>query len=127
LLNKDQHVIYDAVIQAVDNDCSCFFDDRPGGTEKTFLYSTLLAIIRACGEIALAVASSGIAALLISGGKTAYSRFKISIKLDESSTCNISHINKKACLISMTNLLIWDEASMTHKFAFKQLIKHFMI
>ena len=81
LLNNEQRLIYDEVIQAVVNNTSgCFFIDGPAGTGKTFLYNTLLAEIRSHGDIALAVASSGIAALLISGGRTAHSRFKIPFK-----------------------------------------------
>lgn len=64
-----------------------FFVDGPGGTGKTFLYTVLLAAVRARGGIALSVASSGIAALLLEGGRTAHSRFKIPIQLDEASTC----------------------------------------
>ena len=68
----------------------CFFIDDPDGTEKTFLYNVLLSIIRLSDEIAVAVVSSGIVTLLMTGGKTAYSRFKIPLKLNETSTCNIS-------------------------------------
>lgn len=39
-----------------------FFLDAPGGTGKTFLLSLILAKIRSQQKIALAVASSGIAA-----------------------------------------------------------------
>ncbi len=73
LLNEDQRAIYDTVIQAIQNRLRCFFVNGPGGIRKTFLYNTLLANVRSNSDIALAVASSGIAALLISGGKTAHS------------------------------------------------------
>ncbi|GET67424.1 uncharacterized protein LOC104885245 [Rhizophagus irregularis DAOM 181602=DAOM 197198] len=96
LLNKDQRAIYDAVLSSINDTCNCFFVDGPGGTGKTFLYNTLLATVRSRGEIALAVASSGISALLIDGGRTAYSRFRIPLKLDELSTCNISRGSRKA-------------------------------
>ena len=120
LLNKDQHAIYNAIMQAVEHNSSqCFFIDGPGGTGKTFLYNTILAKVRSYGKIALPVASSGIAALLISGGRTAHTRFKIPIKLNETSTCNISRGSKEANLINMAKLFIWDEAPMMHKFAFE--------
>ncbi|CAB5176430.1 unnamed protein product [Rhizophagus irregularis] len=77
LLNDDQRAIYDAILQAIADENGCFFVDGPGGTGKTFLYNTLLATVRSSGEIAVAVASSGIAALLMMGGRTAHSRFKI--------------------------------------------------
>jgi hypothetical protein len=91
LLNTEQHAIYSTIIQAIEHNSSeCFFIDGPGGTGKTFLYNTLLAKVRSHNEIALPVASSGVAALLIDGGRTAHSRFKIPIKLTETSICNIS-------------------------------------
>lgn len=62
-----------------------FFVDGPGGTGKTFLYSLLLAHTRKDGFVALATASSGIAALLMPGGRTAHSRFKIPIDITDSS------------------------------------------
>ena len=64
-----------------------FFVDGPGGTGKTFLYKGLLAKVRAEGIVALAVASSGISALLLDSGTTAHSRFKIPLKLGADSTC----------------------------------------
>ena len=99
--------------------------DGPDGTGKTFLYNTLLTNIRSNGDIALAVASSEIAAFLISGGRTAHSRFKIPINLDLCSTCNISRRSKKARLINITKLFIWDEALMIHKFAFEAIDRTF--
>ena len=121
LLNADQRSIYDAVIHAVECADGCFFIDGPGGTGKTFLYNVLLSTVRLSGEIGVAVASSGIAALLIIGGRTAHSRFKILLKLNESSTCNISRNSKEARLIMLAKLFIWDEAPMIHKFAFEAL------
>jgi hypothetical protein len=49
---------------------NCFFINGLGGAGKTFLYNTLLLIIRSKrgGITMIAVASSGIAALLLEGG-----------------------------------------------------------
>ena len=63
------------------------FLDGPGGTGKTFLYNALLAAVRSRGWVALACASSGLAAQNMSGGKTAHSTFKIPLLLNESSMC----------------------------------------
>jgi type II secretory ATPase GspE/PulE/Tfp pilus assembly ATPase PilB-like protein len=60
-------------MQAVTHADGCFFVNGPGGTGKTFLYNTLLSTVRSSGDIAVAVASSGIAALLMKGGRTAHS------------------------------------------------------
>ena len=59
----------------------------PGGTGKTYLYSTILAQVRATHHIAMAAASSGVAALLLEGGGTAHYKFKIPLKVDDTSTC----------------------------------------
>jgi hypothetical protein len=47
-----------------------------GGTNKTFVWTTLLSCLRGQGKIMLVIASSGIASLLLLGGRTAHSRFK---------------------------------------------------
>ena len=93
-LNSDQQNIFDTVIDAINEIIKqkLFFVDGPEGTEKTFLYNMILAYIRSLSGlngIAIAVASSGIAALLLSSGRTAHSRFKIPLKLDQNSTLNI--------------------------------------
>ena len=64
------------------NDNKILFIDAPGGTGKTFLLNFLLARYRARGSIILAVASSGIAAQLLSNGETAQSTFKILLDLN---------------------------------------------
>jgi len=67
-LNPEQPAVYDNVMAVVDR--RAFF-----GTSKTFLYSCLLSTMRAQGQVVVAVASSGIVALLLDGGHTAHSRF----------------------------------------------------
>jgi len=67
----------------------------------------------------LAVASSGIASLLLPGDKAAHSRFKISIDLHDVSTCNITQQMKVAELVCKADLIIWDEAPMMHHRAFE--------
>ncbi|XP_076904125.1 uncharacterized protein LOC143559430 [Bidens hawaiensis] len=98
-----------------------FFVYGYGGTGKTFLWKTLSASIRSKAKIVLNVASSGIASLLLEGGRTAHSRFIIPINLTEDSTCSITK-NPDICnLMKQTNLIIWDEAPMIHKHAFEAL------
>ncbi len=67
----------------------------------------------------LAVASSGIASLLLLGGRTAHSRFKISIDLHDESICNITQQMKVAELVRKADLMIWDEAPMMHRRTFE--------
>lgn len=118
LLNKDQIFVYNTIIDAVHgfSKQKTFFVDGPGGSGKTFLYNTILARIRSQRKIAIAVASSGIAAELLAGGRTAHSMFKIPIPIQEMSTCNIGKQTNAAKLIHDASIIIWDEAPMVHKY-----------
>ncbi|XP_074327851.1 uncharacterized protein LOC141665769 [Apium graveolens] len=117
---EQQMSVYDAVMGAVHGGSGgLFFVYGSGGCGKTFLWRTLISRLRSEGKIVLPVASSGIAATLMPGGRTAHSRFKIPIMLDEFSTCNIAHDSDIAQLIKQTDLIIWDEAPMQHRFAFE--------
>ena len=49
--------------------------------------------------IAIAITSSGITALLLSGERTAHSKFKIPLKVDQNSTLNIEKQSELAKLI----------------------------
>ncbi|KAL7120574.1 hypothetical protein ACP275_02G130000 [Erythranthe tilingii] len=119
-LNDEQKVIYDKIIARVNENCSgLFFVYGYGGTGKPYIWRTLSAALRSKGEIVLTVASSGIASLLIPGGRTAHSRFAIPFKVHEESTCNIACESHLAGLIMKAKLIIWDEAPMIHKHCFE--------
>jgi hypothetical protein len=72
-------------------------------------------------KIVLTVASSGVASLLLPNGRTAHSRFRIPIDVDELSMCDIKRGTKLADLIAITDLIIWDEALMMNKQCFEAL------
>ncbi|XP_035832001.1 uncharacterized protein LOC110870495 [Helianthus annuus] len=59
--------------------------------------------------------------LLLSGGRTAHSRFSIPLNLNEDSLCRMKPGSELACLLKKTQLIIWDEAPMIHKHAFEAL------
>ena len=81
-LVNDQKYAFNVITESVMNHQGrVFFLDAPGGTGKTFLINLLLAQIRSSGKVALAVASSGIAATLLSGGRTAHSTFKLPLNV----------------------------------------------
>uniref|UniRef100_A0A1U7VW82 ATP-dependent DNA helicase n=1 Tax=Nicotiana sylvestris TaxID=4096 RepID=A0A1U7VW82_NICSY len=65
--------------------------------------------------IALATTTSGVAASILPGGRTAHSRFKIPIDIDENFSCNINKQSSLACLIRDVKLIVWDEVSMAKK------------
>ncbi|XP_046966957.1 uncharacterized protein LOC124534968 [Vanessa cardui] len=108
-LSAEQRLIFDRVCRSVDNAIGeMLFVDAPGGTGKTFLTKAILAKIRSQTKIALAVASSSIAATLLPGAKTAHSMFKIPIELErtESPVCNIYRNSDKAKVLRDCSLII---------------------
>ena len=117
MLHTDQHSAFDKIIQAIESGSpnSQFFLQGPAGTGKTFLYETICHHFCARGEVVICVASSGIAALLLPGGTTAHSRFKILLVCHESSTCNISLNDQTGKLLQQARLIIWDEVLMQGK------------
>ncbi|GFU84590.1 ATP-dependent DNA helicase [Trichonephila clavipes] len=82
-----------------------------------------LAKIRKDRNVALAVASSGITATLLSGGRTAHSVFKLLLNLasEEAPTCNISKNSARGTLLQQCKLIVWDECTMSHKRAIEAL------
>ncbi|KAI0658858.1 DNA helicase Pif1 like protein, partial [Cubamyces menziesii] len=92
-LNQEQRVAFDVITNSVSG-CEAgklFFLNGPGGTGKTFLYDTLCHKIRSEGLIVLCVASCGLASLLLPGGRTAHSMFKIPVEnLTSDSICSIT-------------------------------------
>nr|XP_017234917.1 PREDICTED: uncharacterized protein LOC108208855 isoform X2 [Daucus carota subsp. sativus] len=125
-LNNMQRLIFDKVVHSVSlGEGGFYFVYGHGGTGKTFLWSTIISKLRSEGLIVLAVASSGIASLLIEGGRTAHSRFRIPIDINETSTCEIKKKTHLAELICKASLVIWDEAPMTHRFIFEAVDRSF--
>jgi hypothetical protein len=103
-----------------------FFVDGLGGAGKTFLYGCLFSRVRSTGDIALSMASSGIAALLLEGGCTTHSRFKILVAgLCGSSACYVPLNSPQAALIRAARLIVWDEAPMAHKHVFEAVNRTF--
>ncbi|XP_074347225.1 uncharacterized protein LOC141686063 [Apium graveolens] len=98
-----------------------FFVYGSGGCDKTFLWQTLCCRLRSEGKIVIHVASCGIAAVLLPGGRTAHSRFHIPLKFDQNSISGIRHGTNIAELIQQTDLIIWDEAPMQHRHAFESV------
>lgn len=113
-MNPEQQHAFRQVIDSVENNLGkIFFLSGAGGTGKTFVYNSLASHLRGDFCIVLCVASSGIAALLLRGGRTAHSTFKIPIDgLDDESTCSIPKESSRAALLRLTKLIIWDEAPM---------------
>jgi hypothetical protein len=92
-LTPEQKGNYEQIMQNVNNGVGeIVFVDAPGGAGKTFLRKLIQAAIQSHNDIAVALASSGIAATLLPGGRTALSALKVPMNMQctETSTCNIS-------------------------------------
>ncbi|GFV31300.1 ATP-dependent DNA helicase [Trichonephila clavipes] len=77
----------------------------------------LLAKSRKDHNVALAVASSGIAATLLSGGWTAHSVLKLPLNLvsEELPMCYISKNSARGALLLQSKLIVYDECTKSHK------------
>ncbi|GBP64209.1 hypothetical protein EVAR_38696_1 [Eumeta japonica] len=95
-LNIDQKKVFTTLLSSIDNnEGKIFFLDAPG-----------------------AVASSGIAATLLEGGRTAHSTFKLPLKIatdDNDSVCSVSKQSNTGKLIRDCSLIVWNEATMSNK------------
>ncbi|XP_062187873.1 uncharacterized protein LOC133891170 [Phragmites australis] len=118
----EQRAAFDEIMDHVVNRRGkVFFVDGLGGTGKTYLYKALIARVRSLELIAIATATSGIAALIMPGGHTAHSRFKIPIKLSVDSMCNFTKQSGTTELLCRASLIIWDEVAMTKRQAVETL------
>ena len=87
LLIPDQKYTYDTILHRIVSHSGGFlFLDAPGSTGKTFLINLLLAKVHSQRKIALAVASSGIAATLLNGERNAHSTFMLPLNLSHDDT-----------------------------------------
>ncbi|XP_023755612.1 uncharacterized protein LOC111904067 [Lactuca sativa] len=114
LTNEQRDIFLDIMDAVKHNKGGVFFVYGYGGTA-----------IRAQGQIVLNVASSGIASLSLTGGRTTHSRLIIPINLPEDSFCRINPKSDLVGLVRKTSLIIWDEAPMVHKHAFRALDRTF--
>ena len=92
---EDQSLAYQTILHDVTHsEGGIFFLDAPGGTGKTFLTNLLLAKVRHNKCIALAVASSGIAATLLTGGRDRSFYVQIASRLGQICSSNMQHLQR---------------------------------
>ena len=61
------------------------------------------------------------AASILPGGRTAHSRFKIPLNIEDGGVCSFTKQSGTAKLLMSASLIIWDEASMTRRQAVEAL------
>ena len=93
--------------------------DAPAELGKSFTQCAIATHIRAQRKLVLCTASSGIiAALILPGGLTAHSTFKLPFgdKSVEGSVCNVPAESERAQVLKAC-LIVWDEIVMSGKYS----------
>jgi len=117
IFNPNQAAAFDAILESVTNNQGhLFFIHAASGCGKTFLCNTIAAEVRRRSQIALCVASSGIAALLLDGGRIFHSCFKISLSIHEDSMAGLRRNSYMFPVFQQTKVIIWDEVPVQHKY-----------
>ena len=117
MFNPEQAVAFDAILKSVTNNQGhLFFIHAAGGCGKTFLYNTIATEVRKREQVVLYVASSEIAALLLDGGRTSHSCFKIPLSINKDSVAGLKWNSYIFPVIQQTKVIIWDEVPIQHKY-----------
>ncbi|XP_044005843.1 uncharacterized protein LOC122850849 [Aphidius gifuensis] len=94
---------------------SCFYIDGPGGSGKTYVYSTIYHLLRSDGKKVATMAFTGIAAILLPEGRTMHNLFAMPVAMYADSTSNIKQQSKAAELRNI-DVIICDEAPMAPRY-----------
>lgn len=96
-----------------------FFVNGPGGTGKSHLFNTIIRYVeQQLQQPVIVVATSGITALLLQGGRTAHSTFCIAIPICSNSVIRMAADEPAAQRIIAAACIIYDEAPMQHRHVF---------
>ena len=113
---EEQRAVHERVLEAVtSNTPLCLYINAKGGCGKTFVLNGILKAVRtleAGGCVVLAMATTGIAAMLLERGRTFHSRMKAPLTPDDDSMLKIPAQSELAKLVRMARLLVIDEATM---------------
>ena len=122
LANVKQRQILNFLFNNQQQQKLCFID-APGGTGKTFLFNTIMAKYRSEHKICLGSSSSGISSILLDGGKTVHSRFKIPLKVIDNMELKIRSQGNLGQLLIMCDCILIDEAPMLHRYIIESIDK----
>ena len=125
-LNDCQRLVFRKVMDQLQRNEQCLlFVTARGGTGKTYTLNAILSAARILveGRItpAIAMATSGIAAMELHCGRTFHSRFRAHINVTEHSVLYISVRSSLAKLLRDCVLIVWDEAPMAHRYLLEAL------
>ena len=119
ILNNEQRQLVDSAILAVESSVEedpthpkCLYVDAPGGSGKTFVFNMIANYLRQNQYRVSCAAWTGIAATLLTEGRTVHSLFKLPVPVVDTSSCNVSPTSEHANFLRNQNMFIIDEASM---------------
>ncbi|XP_065323624.1 uncharacterized protein LOC135930767, partial [Gordionus sp. m RMFG-2023] len=121
-LNLLQRNAFDKVIQAIADPSftpKYFYIDGPGGSGKTYLYNTLMHYLRGQHKTVIPFATTGISSILLIGGRTIHSGFKIPVPILDTSVSRMKTNSIEAQKLKNAHLIIIDEVSMMTKHALR--------
>jgi len=119
-LNEKQKEIVDTLLDKLNNannHNNCFYIDGPGGSGKTFIYTTIYHLARIRNKCVCTMAFTGIAATLLPTGKTVHKTFGLPVPLFADSSSAIKIQSKEAQYLKEIDIYIWDEAPMAPRYA----------
>jgi ATP-dependent DNA helicase PIF1 len=115
MFTQEQHDALNQVLASLGSNerCNVFAVLSSAGCGKTIFGNGLAAVLRSRGTSVVSVASSALAAMLLTHGTTAHSRFRIPIPANEYSVCNLTR--EERLELASAVVILWDECSMIHK------------
>ena len=120
IFNPEQAAIFDAIPKSITNNQDyLFFIHTASGCGKTFLCNTVVTEVRRREQVALCIVLSGIATLLLDGGRifyTFYLCFKISFSISKNSVAGLKWNSYMFPVIQQTKIIIWDKVFVQHKY-----------
>ena len=109
-LNDEQREIVDTVLHAVEinnhDSNNCIYIDGPGGSGKTFIYTTLYNMLSSKNIKVYSMAFTGIAATLLPHGKTVHKTFGIPVPMYHDSSSNIKAQSKDGLILKEADVFI---------------------
>jgi hypothetical protein len=125
-MTAEQRRVYDRVVGSVRNNRGLIIAlDAPGGSGKSYVLEAILAYVRLQGNVALATATTGIAATLLPNGRTMHSRCKVPINITAESTCSVTRRDRTGKLIIESKLFVCDEVTSAPRYCFEAVDRSF--
>lgn len=120
LMNETQRDVYEYILKQVENKLKGLpitqvFLDAPGGTGKTFVLNTVISRLIANNISFVSSAFSGIAAILLTAGRTTHSYFKLPVSKSSEVVCNVTNRSSLGKFLKLATVIIIDEAPMLQK------------